>query len=74
MLEIDREEFMTSKNTWDPSKLDDTEGAAERHIKRFPPTAIDATDSFYDSQGNIRANTSDFNVSDALNTSCMIFV
>ena len=69
MLEIDREEFMTSMNTFDPSSLDDTEGATERHIQRFPSTPIDAADSFYDSQGNIRSNKSDLNVSDALNTS-----
>ena len=29
MRDINREECMTSKNEWDPSKLDDTEGAAE---------------------------------------------
>ena len=33
MLEIDRVEFMTSKNTWDPSKLDNIEGTAERLVK-----------------------------------------
>ena len=60
---------MTAKTEWDPRKLDDTEGAAERHLQRFPPTPMDATDSFYDSQGNIRANKSDLNVSDALNIS-----
>ena len=30
---------------------------------------MDATDSFYDSQGNIRANKSDLNVNDTSNTS-----
>ena len=69
MAEITREEFMTAKTEWDPSKLDDTEGAAERHLQRFPPTPMDATDSFYDSQGNIRANKSGLNVSDVSNTS-----
>ena len=36
MLEINREEFMTSKNTWDPSKLDDIKGTTERLIKQLP--------------------------------------
>ena len=47
MLEIDREKFMISKNTWGPSKLDDTEGAAKRHLQQYPPTPMDSTDSFY---------------------------
>ena len=29
---IDREEFMTSQNEWDPSKLDDIEGTADLYI------------------------------------------
>ena len=69
MAEITREEFMTTKTEWDPSKLDDIKGAAERHLQQFPPTRIDATDSFYDSQGNIRANKSDLNFNDTSNTS-----
>ena len=31
--EIDREEWMTAKTTWNPTKLDDIEGTAERLIK-----------------------------------------
>ena len=68
MRDINREECMTSKNEWDPSKLDDTEGAAEWLIQTFP-TPIVATDSFYDLQGNVCAKKSDFGVSDALNIS-----
>ena len=59
MAEIDREEFMTAKTEWDPSKLDDIEGASDLSIRQFLPTPIDATDSFYNSQGDIRANKSD---------------
>ena len=33
MLEINREEWMTTKTTWDPSKLDDINGTAERLIR-----------------------------------------
>ena len=36
MRDIGREDFMTSKNKWDPSKLDDTEGAADLHIQQSP--------------------------------------
>ena len=71
MAEIDREEFMTLKNEWDPSKLDDTEGASDLRIRQFPTTPIGATDSFYNSQGDIRATKSDLKddsvVSDASN-------
>ena len=59
MRDINREEFMTSKNEWDPSQLDDIEGASDLRIQQFPPIPIDATDSFYDSNGNIRAHKSD---------------
>ena len=69
MTEIDREEFMTAKTEWDPSKLNDTEGSAERHLQQFHPTPIDDNDSFYDSQGNIRVNKNDLNISDASNIS-----
>ena len=55
MHEIDREEWMTAKITRDPTKLDDIEGTAERLIKQFLPTPMDATDSFYNSQGDICA-------------------
>ena len=33
MLEIDRDEWMTAKTMWDPSKLDDIEVNAEQLIK-----------------------------------------
>ena len=73
MSDIRKEEFMASKSDWDPSKYDDIEGAADLQIQQFPPTPIDATDSFYDSQGNIRAHKSDLEedsvVSDASSTS-----
>ena len=55
MAEITHEEFMTAKTDWDLSKLDDIEGASDLSIRQFPPTPIDATDSFYNSQGDIRA-------------------
>ena len=53
---------MTSKNTWDPSKLDDIKDTAERLIKQFPPSPSGATDSFYNSQDDIRATKSDLEV------------
>ena len=55
MLEIDREEWMTEKTMWDPTKLDDIEGTAERLFKQFLPTCMDATDSLYNSRGDICA-------------------
>ena len=36
MRGIDREEWMTAKATWDPSKLDNVEGTVERLLKQFP--------------------------------------
>ena len=73
MRYISREEFVTSKSEWDPSKLDDIEGAADLHIQQFSTTPIDAKDSFYNSQGNIFASKSNLEddsvVSDASNAS-----
>ena len=59
MDKITREEWMTSKATWDPRKLDDIEGATDLSIRQFPPIPIDAIDSFYNTQGDIRATKSD---------------
>ena len=54
-----REEWMTSKGTWDPSKLDDLPGASDCSISQFSPIPQDAIDSFYTTQGDIRATKSD---------------
>ena len=73
MCDIRREEFVTSKSDWDSSKYDDIEGAADLQIQQFSPISIDATESFYDTEGNIHANKSDLKedsvVSDASSTS-----
>ena len=66
MNEIIREKFMTSKNMWDTTKLDDIEGASDLSICQFPPIPIDATDSFYNSQSNIRATKSNLEVCPAV--------
>ena len=70
MEEITLEEFMTAKTDWNPSKLDDFEGASDLSISQFPPTRKDATNSFYNSQGDIQATKSDLKddpvVSDSL--------
>ena len=62
MDEITREEFMTSRNTWDPTNLDSPEGESERLIKAFSPIPADIIDSFYNDQGDIRATKSDSSV------------
>ena len=59
MDEITREEFMTSRNTWDPTKLERPEGKSERLIKKFSPIPADVIDSYYNDQGDIRATKSD---------------
>ena len=59
MKNITCEEWMTLKSTWDPSKLDDIEGASNLSICQFPPILNDAIDSFYNSQGGIWATKSD---------------
>ena len=59
MKNITREEWMTLKSTWDPSKLDDIAGASDRSISQFSPIPMDAIDSFYNLQGEIRATKSD---------------
>ena len=56
MREISREEFMTLKNDWDPSKYDDTSDEVEVRLRQIPSTPIEATASFYDTEGNIRAH------------------
>ena len=55
MKKITREEFMTSKNMWDPTKLDDIEGASDLSIHQFSPIPVNTVDSFYNDQGDIRA-------------------
>ena len=59
MEDITKEEFMTSRNTWDPTKLDSQEGESDRMIKQFSPIPIDIIDSFYNDQGDIRVTKSD---------------
>ena len=59
MRDIRREEFMTSKNDWDPSQYDDIEGAADLQIQQFPTTPIDTTDSFNVVEDNIHTNKND---------------
>ena len=66
MKEITREEFMTSKNTWDPTKLDDIEGASDLSIRQFPSIPVDAINSLYNSQSDIRATKSDLEVDPAV--------
>ena len=66
MREIDREEWMTAKTTWDPTNLDDIKLTAGRLLKRFLPTPMDDTYSFYNSQGDIRATKSDLEVDSAV--------
>ena len=59
MNKIQREEWMTSKNDWDPSKFDDVAGASDLSISQFPPIPLDTIDPFYTTQGDIRATKSD---------------
>ena len=66
MKEITREEFMTSKNTWVPTKLDNIEGASDLMISQFPPIPVDAIDSFYNNQGDIHATKSYLEVDPAV--------
>ena len=47
MKEITKEEFVRSKDTWDPTKLDDVDEASDLMISQFPPIPLDAIDSFY---------------------------
>ena len=63
MNEITREEFMTSRNSWDPTKLDDPERTSDLMISQFPPFPPDIIDSFYNDQGVI-----DETIMDLVNT------
>ena len=49
MKDITRKEFMTSRNMWDPTKLDNIEGASGLSISQFPSIPADVIDSFYNS-------------------------
>ena len=69
MDKITCEECMTSKATWDPSKLDDIANASDLSIHQFPPIPIGAIDSFYNSQGDIRATKSDLKDDPVINDS-----
>ena len=53
MDEITREEFMTSRNTCDPTKLDSPKGASDLMINKFSPIPSDMIDSFDNDQGDI---------------------
>ena len=44
--------IMTSKGTWNPRIVDDTE-TAEEMMKQFPPTSIKDTDLFYNNNGDV---------------------
>ena len=59
MNEVTLEEFVCAKDDWNPSKLNDIEGAVEQMISQFSPHPSAAIDSFYNSQGNICTNKSD---------------
>ena len=60
--EITREESMTTRNTMDPTKLDDVDEASDLMISQFPPIPLDAIDSFYNDQGDICASKNDLTV------------
>ena len=62
MKEITRKEFMTSKNTWVPTKLGDVERATDLSISQFFPVPLNVIDSFYNNQGDIRATKRDLEV------------
>ena len=62
MNEITREEFMMSKNIWDPTKLDDVDEASDLMLSQLPPIPLDAIDSFYNDEGDICATKSDLKV------------
>ena len=64
--EITGEEWMTSKNMWDPTKLDDIAGASDLSISQFSPIPVNAINSFYNSQDDICATKSDFEVDPAV--------
>merc|ERR1712194_467828 len=52
-------EWMTNKGDWDPSKLDDIEGASDLAISQMSPIPVDAIDPFYTIQGDIKVTKSD---------------
>ena len=53
MKDITWEDIMTSPGEWNPSLLDDLPNASKQRLKKFSPTPIDATDNFYNMEGNI---------------------
>ena len=59
MRNITRKEIMTPSGEWNPSLLDDTPNASELWLKKFPPSLIDATDDFYNMEGNVVLQKSD---------------
>ena len=59
MVEIFIEEFMTSKNNWDPTKYDSLERYSERLIKKFSPIPADKNNSYYNDQGDTRVTKGD---------------
>ena len=58
MNEITSKEFITSKNTWVPTKLETIEGSSNIMISQFSSIPIDAIDSFYNDRGDIHVTKS----------------
>ena len=62
-----------SPGEWNPSLLDDSPNASEQQLRQFPPTSTDATDNFYNMDGNITVQKSDIGdnsiISESSNTS-----
>ena len=59
MREIIREEIMTSPGEWNPSLLDDAPNASQSRLKRFPSTLIEATNGFYNMEGDVIVQETD---------------
>ena len=62
MKSVTQHEIMTSPASWDPSKFDNhSPDTVEQQINQFPSTPQDATDEFYNREGDIivQKNNSD---------------
>ena len=53
MKEITREKILISPGEWNPSLLDEASDASEKRLRQLPLTHVEATDIFYNMEGDI---------------------
>ena len=61
MIDIQQDEIMTSPGEWNASIIDNPISAVDQRLKELPTTPINATDDFYNIEGEINVQRSKWN-------------